>query len=72
MAGIIETQIFDSAPTLIYTFIPDGYKVNKRVATKRKKQIETLKSMCKGANKSFAWGQSIIRDGIKAKFNNIR
>ncbi len=68
MAGIIETQIFDAAPTLMYVFIPKGYKINARVATKQKKQIETLQSMCKAAGKSYAWGQSIVRDGVKAKF----
>lgn len=68
MAGIVETQIYDSAPTLVYVFIPSSYKVNPRVAFKRKKQIETLTQMCKSQGKSFAWGQSIVRDGIKAKF----
>lgn len=69
MAGIIETQIYDAAPTLIYVFIPSSYKINARVAYKRKKQIETLTQMCKSQSKSFAWGQSIVRDGIKAKFH---
>jgi hypothetical protein len=68
MAGIVESQIFDSAATLIYVFIPNGTKINARVATKRNKQIATLKQMCDKSGKSFAWGQSIVRDGIKAKF----
>lgn len=68
MAGIVESQIFDSAATLIYVFIPNGTKINARIATKRNKQIATLKQMCDKSGKSFAWGQSIVRDGIKAKF----
>lgn len=68
MAGIVESQIFDSAATLIYVFIPKVTKINARVATKRNKQIATLKQMCDKSGKSFAWGQSIVRDGIKAKF----
>lgn len=69
MAGIIETQILKSAPGLIYVFIPNGFKVNARIAFKRKQQITTLTGMCKAAGKSFAWGQSIVRDGIKQQFN---
>ena len=68
MAGIVETQIYNSAPALIYVFIPSTLKINARVAYKRKKQIETLTKMCSSQGKSFAWGQSIVRDGIKEKF----
>ena len=68
MAGIIETQLKKAGPTFIYIFIPANYAVNSKIAAKRRKQIQLLKSICTGAKISYAYGVATVRDGIKQQF----